>query len=220
MVRACTADSIERAEEYASLLREQGLEAFVKETETGAVRIRTPEVWVSRAEEVPGAVALLRAHFGRRLGPEDDPPAEGRMRRAESWVRYTGAALWVAAGVSLFESPRLCGALLATGVVLVAGSGVLVRFRRFRLVDLFALTCFLPAALGLSVRDRGFPLSLGGLTVLYCLTLCTLVSWGGVVLFLESENSRASWARFFLHTAAFGLLAAVWWVAVRASGWF
>jgi hypothetical protein len=216
MVRAFTAPSIEEAERCLRVLKRHGVEAFVKETISKSVTVRGPEVWVADPEDLDRARSIAELRLGPGLDRKDGAP-EWREIPKRQRVLEVFALLLLMTAFPVFNSCLPLAVLLTfVALLLSVASGVLGRFRQFQWVDLFALMCFLPAAVGMILRQAPQPVGLGVVCWIVFLALLTLVAWAGTVLFLESEGALNPWIRFLLHVIAFGLLSIIWWLGARA----
>jgi hypothetical protein len=215
VMRGFTVASMEEAEAYVAVLGLGDVLAVVKPPRDTAGTTEAPkvEVWVQQ-KDLARAKDLVFDFLAERMPAE---PIRTSLRYHR--IRFYGWILWTVYTVLLIrisissrawpEWPFVVIAL-AGGLFLLLFSGLRF-FRQFQWSDLFLLTCYLPAVIGLTLRgyEPDTPptvvlLSLGVFVVL------TLMVWAGIVGLMNRSRVGSMEERVSNILAAFLGLTLVW----------
>ena len=157
-------------------------------------------------EEAERYVGLLKS-YGVEAFAKETVDESLRIRRAEVWV----------ANADDLDRARAM-ADLRLGPWLDTVDGAPRRTRRqpwqFQWVDLFALTCFLPAAVGITLRQATQPLGTDLIIGVAYVSAIALALWAAVVFELQREQIQNQWLRLLCHALAFGALVPFWYVGI------
>ena len=226
MVLACTVSTLAEAQEYAGLLKEQGLEATAREV-PGAQdepdAVPPAEVRLAQPEDLPRAKELIadyrtwkqarrqRSAAGEEplpgVDPRDRPPEVRNRAMTFTVLGMMGLCVGL---VALPTSAWLAWSGFLIGVAFLCSASGLAEFRRYRWVDLFALAAFLPAVVGLTLRRfEGRPFSETN-WIFVTFVVMSLAAWAAIAGVLDGRKVEGSLDRFVTFAVGFALIAAAW----------
>ena len=124
--------------------------------------------------------------------------------------------VWVARSEDLDRARAMADLRLGPWLDMVDGAPRRTRRQpwQFQWVDLFALTCFLPAAVGITLRQATQPLGTDLIIGVAYVGAIALALWAAVVFELQREQIQNQWLRLLCHALAFGALVPFWYAGI------